>query len=327
MLDDFREWLSDNLRYILLGLAIILVLIILFCIVRLVTGGSKSKNENNQTQNTQTVEDAEATTEAEAAENKPAVQATSELVRNDSAVLTLVQKYYEAVAAKDIATLSQIVSPWNDSVQEKILSNDVVESYNNITTYSKQGVDAGSHVVFVYAEDKVSGYETLVPSLSRLYLVTGDGGELVVKSDTDTDSAITDYINTVTSDADVRALRSDVTKQYEAALDSDEGLKAYLETLSGTSSNSENSGDGQSQENAENSGPSGEMTATTGLNIRETPSTDAAILGSVYANTNVTVLEDAGDGWVHIRYDNGQGTIEGYVRLEYLTEVQDNAAA
>ena len=29
-MDDFREWLSDNLRYILLGLAIIAVLLVLF---------------------------------------------------------------------------------------------------------------------------------------------------------------------------------------------------------------------------------------------------------------------------------------------------------
>lgn len=30
MLDNFREWLSDNLRYILLGLAILLALVLLF---------------------------------------------------------------------------------------------------------------------------------------------------------------------------------------------------------------------------------------------------------------------------------------------------------
>ena len=30
MLDNFREWLSDNLRYILLGLAILAVLLLLF---------------------------------------------------------------------------------------------------------------------------------------------------------------------------------------------------------------------------------------------------------------------------------------------------------
>ena len=42
MLDDFREWLSDNLRYILLGLAVVLILVIGFCVVRLITGSSGS---------------------------------------------------------------------------------------------------------------------------------------------------------------------------------------------------------------------------------------------------------------------------------------------
>ena len=44
MLDNFREWLSDNLRYILLGLAILVVLLVLFFGVRAVTGaGSERK--------------------------------------------------------------------------------------------------------------------------------------------------------------------------------------------------------------------------------------------------------------------------------------------
>ncbi len=58
--------------------------------------------------------------------------------------------------------------------------------------------------------------------------------------------------------------------------------------------------------------------ATTRLNIREKPSTDAAILGKVEEGHAVKILEDAGDGWVHILYPDG-GNIEGYVRLEYLS--------
>ena len=38
-LDNFREWLSDNLRYILLGLAILLALVLLFFGVKALTGG------------------------------------------------------------------------------------------------------------------------------------------------------------------------------------------------------------------------------------------------------------------------------------------------
>ena len=318
MFDDFREWLSDNLRYILLGLAVILVIIILFCIVRLVTAGSRKDSANEQPGQTNTK--VESVTENEGTGNEPANQAptsTESLSRNDAAILTLVQKYYDAVAAKDVATLSQIVSPWNDSVQESILANDVIEKYNNITTYSKQGLDAGAYVVYVYFEGKVADYETLVPSLSRLYVTTSDGGDLVISYGSSLDSDVADYINTVSADDDVRALREDVNRQYEEALASDPDLKAFIDTLD-TGAAQETAAEEETEE--EQPATPTEMTAIAGLNIRETPSTSANILGSVANGTNVTILEDAGDGWVKIHYTYAGSDVTGYVRLEYLTD-------
>ena len=329
MLDDFREWLSDNLRYILLGLAIVLVMIILFCIVRLVTSGSRKKQENNgpaQTTQANTGEEKVTENGADAAPAAPAAPAgdSSSLTRNDAAVLTLAEKYYDAVAGKDVGTLSQIVTPWNDSVQESILSNDVIEKYNNVTTYSKQGLDAGSYVVYVYYEGKVADYDTLVPSLSRQYVITGDGGDLVISNSSMLDSDVLDYINTVSGDADVRALREDVNRQYEEALASDPELAAFIATLDGGAE--ANSGESESATEAEpEAAVPTEMTAIAGLNIRETPSTEATILGSVAQGTNVTVLEEAGDGWVHIHYTAGGSDITGYVKLEYLTAANQAA--
>lgn len=51
-MDDFREWLSDNLRYILLGLAIIAVLLVLFFGIRFLTStfGDDSKKEQKVTE-------------------------------------------------------------------------------------------------------------------------------------------------------------------------------------------------------------------------------------------------------------------------------------
>ena len=50
MLDNFREWLSDNLRYILLGLAILAVLLLLFFGIKAITGNSSDKKENEPEQ-------------------------------------------------------------------------------------------------------------------------------------------------------------------------------------------------------------------------------------------------------------------------------------
>ena len=40
-MDDFREWLSDNLRYFMLGGAILIIVVVLFCGIRACSGSNK----------------------------------------------------------------------------------------------------------------------------------------------------------------------------------------------------------------------------------------------------------------------------------------------
>ena len=325
MLDDFREWLSDNLRYILLGLAILLVLIILFCVVRLATGGSK---KNPEKQNEQTVVSGEeSTTEAEEKAAAPQAQTpakgTSDLVKDDSAILTVMQNYYTAVADRDVAALSQIVDPWNDEVQERAFRSNV-EKYENISAYSKQGLETGSYVVFVYFEGKLPDIDTTCPSLTRNYLVTGDGGSLKVRPIISWDNDILDYVESVSTDDDVQDLIADVKSMCEDAIEKEPALAEFVKEIQKTGSDENSETQTEAEDTANNNGYPKEMQAITGLNIRQSPTTESNIMGTVLANTNVTVLEDAGDGWVHINY--GDPVIDGYVRLEYLVETGDAAA-
>ena len=333
MLDDFREWLSDNLRYILLGLAIILILIIAFCVVRLVTGTSGSGSSNKEaTESVKTSETAEteniqqAATEGEdntvrteaSAQAETAAQGTSSLTKDDSAILTLVKKYYEAAAAKDIAALETICDPWNEEVKESILQNNVIQSYNNISTYSKKGPVDNSFVVYTYYEGKIANIDTEVPSLTMLYLTTNEEGNLVV-SDRKASQEVADYIASVSSDADVQALIADVNKKCEEAKASDPALKEFMDSL-----DSSNAGEGSTAENGEDdasgdNSETGEMIcAAASLNIRQAPDTSSAIMGVLTQGDTVTKIQDAQDGWCQISYNAGSYTIEGYVRSEYL---------
>ena len=332
MLDDFREWLSDNLRYILLGLAIILILIIAFCVVRLVTGSSGSSSSNKtvtekgqiteaETENIQQAategEDNTVQTEA-SAQAETAAQGTSSLTKDDSAILTLVKKYYEAAAAKDIATLETICDPWNEEVKESILQNNVIQSYNNISTYSKKGPVDNSFVVYTYYEGKIANIDTEVPSLTMLYLTMNEEGNLVV-SDRKASQEVADYIASVSSDADVQALIADVNQKCEEAKASDPALKEFMDSL-----DSSNAGEGSTAENSEddasgNNSEMGEMIcAAASLNIRQAPDTSSAIMGVLTQGDTVTKIQDAQDGWCQISYNAGSYTIEGYVRSEYL---------
>ncbi len=321
MLDDFREWLSDNLRYILLGLAVLLVAVIIFCIVKLVGGsgsGNERKAENAVTADSATPErvPAEPGTEAPAApaanpETTAQAEEPEALVKDSSEILSLVTRYYNAAAQKDEETLSGIVNPWNETVRENIFDNNIVESYNNISTYSKSGPEAGTYVTYVYYEGKLAGFDTLVPSLSMLYLFTDTDGTLKV-GDREEDPEIAGYISSISSDADVQDLIREVNTKYETAVGSDPELAAFMSSFA----------NGTQDEEEETEAVSGEKKAMYDLNIRQEPSTESAILGAVYTGATVTVLEDAGDGWAKISSDLSGTPIEGYVRMEYLTDVE-----
>lgn len=316
MLDDFREWLSDNLRYILLGLAIILIVVIGFCVIKLVTGGSSSGPKVQSPGQTESEISTEAVTEAtgqssQTSQNETAAAATSNLVKDDAAILTLIKQYYTAAASKDYTTLETIVDPWDDTVKDSISRNDVIESYNNISTYSKKGPVEGSYVVYTYFEGKVANIDTLVPSLTMLYVVKNEAGSLVV-SDREASQEVSDYIASVSSDADVQALITDVNRKCEEAKASDAALKEFMESSgSGTPS--------EPQEDTQTAAPvSGEMEAVAVVNIRQEPNTSSAIMGVLNVGQTVTVMQTVEDGWCQISYNAGTYTIEGYVKSEFL---------
>ena len=317
MFDDFREWLSDNLRYILLGAAVLVVALIIFLVVRLVSGGGSSKKpDNNANQNTSVTTDAGNSVEDESENGSTPASTASDLVKDDAAILTLVRKLYSGIASKDTATLSEIVVPWNDEVEEELLKNVTIESYNNVSTYSKPGLNQGDYMVYVYFEGKLDGFDTLAPSLRERYVVTDEDGSLKIKADWENDSAISDFVTDAMMGADVQQLVKEVNEKYDQVLASDEELKAFLAAPS-------------SETKTDDSGDTGEQTgsadgekrkSTADLNIRQQMDTTSTILSVVPTGSEVTVLGDESDGWTHISFTDANGTvIEGYVRTEYLS--------
>ena len=94
MIDNFREWLSDNLRYILLGLAVLLVIIIGVCIFRLIGGSSSKKRASGKkTTAVTTSQKDEASTESAGSGSVPS--ASGSLTQDEPDLLKLAQKYYK----------------------------------------------------------------------------------------------------------------------------------------------------------------------------------------------------------------------------------------
>ncbi len=317
--DDFREWLSDNLRYILLGLAVLLVIIIVVCIFRLI--GGSSSNNNNKKKNTvvENVDDTASTEQMIPSSTSSAPAAAEGLTVNEESLLALMKKYYNAVTSEDVAVLGTIVVPWNDTVRDEILAlNQDFKSFENITTYSKDGPVDNSYLVYVYCECRVDGVDVGIPTLlNPVVVITEDSGDLKISSDK---SQYSDFINESNKSSEVQSLIADVNKKYAELKASNAQVKAYSE--GGSTGSDEASTESQSAEggSSDTSAQGKSAVATDGVNVRSEASTNGAVLGTLYPGQEVTVVSQEGS-WTHITYVNSGtgGTIEGYVSSDYLS--------
>lgn len=304
-MDDIREWISDNLRYILLGLALILVLLIAVLGIRAISNIAAGKDPIAKSEKTETETDSPSMI----VETEAASTAGSTLVENDAKVLTTMTSYYSARTNNDTTTLQKL-DPSTSEQDPSSLSNNYVESYSNIRTYSKAGLADGSYLVYVCYDGKVKDIDTLVPSLTQFYLMTNEEGGLYI-ADTSGDTAIEQFIEESRTSSEVQTLIAEVKQNCENAENQDPALKEFMEQY-GNSQNSE-SGDTETE-----AGESTEMVANDACNVRSQPNTDGDILYTMYVGETITKTGES-DDWTIVDY-NGQ---TAYVKSEFLSTPEE----
>lgn len=307
---NFREWLSDNLRYILLGLAIILILVAAIFAVKLVNKLNSDTPAETQKETQPMI--AETNAQSETSVQVPALE------QNVPAVLELMQQYYAAVSSKDIELLKTFVENLDEEQQQDILNDNYIESYSNITTYSKKGLADGSYVVYTYYDGKITGIDTLVPSLTAFYVKTDESGKLYV-ADRDADPDAEVFLEKTNAEQDVVTLIEDAKQKYDAAEASDPALKKFMDDLAVPET--------QSGANIPDSSDAGVevnrvVTANTVCNVREDSTEDSEIIGMLNTGDSVTRVRTLDNGWSEIRYEGGR---TGYVMSDFLTDSKDNA--
>ena len=136
----------------------------------------------------------------------------------------LIQNYYNYMAAGDMEGLASVEDTTSEEEQNRILrSRDLVEGYQNISCYTKKGLEDGSYLVFVYYELKFAQIDTAAPGLSALYVYTNDEGNLVIFNGEASDE-LNAYVEEMAQEEDVLALREEVRVKYEEAKAADANL-------------------------------------------------------------------------------------------------------
>lgn len=143
----------------------------------------------------------------------------------------LVENYLAAIAKCDTETLDKLVSDSSFiDVNDLQQQSEYIEEYRNIECYTKEGLEEGSYIVYVYEELKLLGIDTLAPGMIRLYVATGEDGKPYIVSGT-IDDKTNDFIQETSKDEDVVKLFSSVNDKFDVAVAADAELREFLEKI------------------------------------------------------------------------------------------------
>ena len=156
-------------------------------------------------------------------------------------VAALIQNYYTAYANGDLETLKTLAMPISTRELGYIsLYSQYVEGYENLTFYTKTGLDSNSYLVNVAVDVKFVNVETLAPGLDFFYVRTNEEGALYIDNlystynlknmDNPLDTSVHSLINAFEQQDDVIALVQDVTARYIDAVTTDPALDTLINT-------------------------------------------------------------------------------------------------
>lgn len=307
-MDDFREWLSDNLRYILLGLGILVAVVLLILGIRWVSsfvskddGQKKTAQKTEQQKETEKEKDTEKETEEPVKETEDKENPDEETTENhlekteNLEVNELITNYYTALGNRDIPRLKELVDQLDPAEANTIENSHYIQGYSNVEVYTKRGLEEGSYVVYAGYDHKYVNYDTKLPGVSCLYVETAVDGKLYITAEPTQEQKA--WMTEMTNEQDVQEFIAVKQSAYEETLKKDPELETFLADL----------GVGGSAALEAENGTA--VTVKTNCNVREKAATESEKIGELSAGQKVTKIGQEGE-WIKISTDE----LEGYVR-------------
>ena len=251
-----KEWLSDNLRYILLVLlaaVIVLVIVVLYQSNRTELTAEDTSSQMAETTVIPTAEaeaeeTAEATpkatkeaekTEKKEAETTPSVTPTTTpeaetapMESADEQIASLVENYFNVLSSRDGSQLANYVDSVTDEDIANVNNGGPIVSYSNFVVYSAAGPSPDTYVVIASYDYRYDGFDVDVPGLSQFYVYPRTDGSLCLASDV-SDATVQEYIQNLLNTEEVQNSVQDVQQRYDAVMAEHPDLQAHIQSLNG----------------------------------------------------------------------------------------------
>ncbi len=320
-------WIMDHNKIVM---PLVLVVCVLITIIVAVTANQKETLDKE-------AEQAAAVT----AENEEAMEEETEVLQFDleenahPEINQVVRTYYDAQAEGNIEVITSLNTRLNEieTIRVQELSK-YIDSYPVLDVYTKPGMEENAYVAYVYSEVLFSDAEEALPGMQTYYIGLNENGEYFINDGT-YDDTIWDYIKEITLQDDVVDLNNRVAVAYNEMLAENEELNefvAYLkekineevgETLAlAEAEETQNDVIPEAEQEEETEQESGQrviktVRATDVVNIRSSDSEEADRLDKAQIGQEFTLLEEKGNGWSKIQYNDR----EAYIKSDYLEVV------
>lgn len=199
----------------------------------------------------------------------------------DKELNAFIGDYFKAITSCDNEKLQDMVTDSseysnNESLKKKA---EFITGYDNITVYTKEGLEEGSYVAFVVSNLTIAGVNSSPYDISTLYIVTGSQG-FRIQNGTLPDE-ISKYIEKVKGDKDIQKIYKSVEKKNEALKEKDSSLQQFYEIISRRNVETNSVADQTSEQTdaattaAESTEAASAEAETTEAPATETPATEA----------------------------------------------------
>ena len=335
-----EEWIMDHNKIVM---PVVLIVCILITVLVAVNANHRKIKEKEAEQAAIPVS-AEETVPAEEESDTPVY----ELEKNTHPEINnVIRTYYDAQAEGNIETISSLNAYLDDidTIRVQELSK-YIDSYPVLDVYTKPGIEDNIYVAYVYSETLFSDVEKALPGMQTYYIGQNESGDFFINDGT-YNVDVWDYIKALTLQDDVVDLNNKVAVEYNEMLAEDEELNEYVAYLKEkinedvgeilaqaelpaqeSASETDASNDAETADASEGENTEAPLTvlktvrATDVVNIRSSDSEEADKLDKAQIGQEFTLLEEKGNGWSKIKYNDR----EAYIKSDYLEEAAQETA-
>lgn len=150
----------------------------------------------------------------------------------DEELNQFIEKYYTAITECDYVSLQDMVTDPSEYRNADMLKRkaEFITAYDDITVYTKAGLDEGSYIAFVVARISIVGVNSAPYDISTLYVLNGARGYLINNGSLSLDTQ--EYIEKVKGDKDIQKIYRSVEKENEKLKEKDNSLQQFFEIIS-----------------------------------------------------------------------------------------------